>query len=90
MPPPFPFTVVIGGTAALQYPRKRLLTVVFLSRLVRFTIIGMLAILFSRRILDLARSRTVEYGVVALILLSIAVSAYVIFRWVMSAKPKTA
>lgn len=90
MPPPFPFTVVIAGTAAFQYPRKRLLSVVFFSRLARFAIIGVLAILFSHRIMQLAHSRALEYVVLAIIVLSIAVSAYIIFRWVKPAQPKPA
>lgn len=90
MPPPFPFTPVIAGTAAFQYPRKRLLTVVLISRLARFMIVGVLAILFSRQIMELARSRVLEYVVLAIVVLSIAVSAYVIFRWVKPAKPKSA
>jgi len=89
MPPPFPFTPVIAGTAALQYPRKRLLTIVLLSRLIRFTIIGVLAILFNRRIIELARSRIVGSVVVVILVLSMAVSVFTIFRWVKPAKSKS-
>jgi hypothetical protein len=57
--------------------------------LTRFTIIGVLAILFSHRIIELARSRFVEYVVLAIIVLSMAVSAYAIFRWMKPAKAKS-
>ena len=81
MPPPFPYTGFVAGTAAFQYPRKRLLSVVFLSRFVRFSIEGLLAILFSQRLLRLARSPTLFYAVIALMVISIGVSGLVIWRW---------
>jgi membrane protein DedA with SNARE-associated domain len=82
MPPPFPYTAVVAGTAAFQYPRKRLLTVIFFSRFARFSIVGALAILFSRDILRLARSRVVDYIVIALVVISVAGSAFVVWRWI--------
>jgi membrane protein YqaA with SNARE-associated domain len=81
MPPPFPYTGFVAGTAAFQYPRKRLMSVVFLSRFVRFSIEGLLAILFSQRLLRLARSSTLFYAVIALMVISLAISGLVIWRW---------
>ena len=43
-PPPFPFTLVIASASAFAYPRRRLLGWVFVTRAVRFTIVGLLAI----------------------------------------------
>ena len=54
VPPPFPFTPFVAGAAALQYPRKKLLSVVSITRFARFAIEGLLAIFFGRRILRLA------------------------------------
>src|SRR5690349_4468337 len=56
-PPPFPFTMVIATTSALGYPRKRLLTLVAVSRAARFLILGYLAIRFGRQILNIAKSQ---------------------------------
>ena len=39
-PPPFPFTVVIAATSAFQYPRARLLAVVFAARIIRSRLSG--------------------------------------------------
>ena len=39
-PPPFPFGAVIAVASALQYPRVRLLGLVFVTRIVRFALIG--------------------------------------------------
>ena len=55
-PPPFPFGASIAAASALQYPRLRLLVVVFLARLARFALVGWSAIYFGRRILRIANS----------------------------------
>lgn len=55
-PPPFPFGAAIAAASALQYPRPRLLIVVFLARLARFALVGWSAIYFGRRILRIANS----------------------------------
>jgi len=55
-PPPFPFTPFIMGAAALQYPRHRLLIVTGAARMVRFTALGVLALIFGRQILHWAKS----------------------------------
>src|SRR5260370_36310081 len=48
-PPPFPFTAFVMGAAALQYSRKRLLAVVGAARVIRFTLLGALAMRFGDR-----------------------------------------
>jgi membrane protein YqaA with SNARE-associated domain len=82
MPPPFPYTGIVAGTAAFQYPRRRLLTIIFVSRFVRFSIVGILAILFSQKILQFARSSVVDYVAIALVVVSVAVSAFIIWTWI--------
>ncbi len=79
MPPPFPFTAFVAAAAALQYPRKKLLSVIAASRFARFCIEGALAIFFGRGILRLARSEPVYYGMMVLIFISIAGSAISIY-----------
>jgi membrane protein YqaA with SNARE-associated domain len=84
VPPPFPFTGFIAAAAALEYPRKRLLTVVSLSRLARFLTEGVLGILLGRRLLRLVQSPVVVYFVVALIVISIAGSILAVLSLVRS------
>lgn len=55
-PPPFPFTPVIAAASSIEYPRPRLVSIVFFSRVLRFSIIGILAILFGRQIVTIAKS----------------------------------
>lgn len=81
-PPPFPFTVVIAASSALQYPRKWLLGMVLAGRAVRFTIVGLLAIWLGRRILRMARTPGFEWFMAGFIALCIAGSAYQVVRWV--------
>jgi len=71
IPPPFPFTAVIMTASSLQYSRKKLLWLVFAGRLLRFTLIAILAIYFGQRLLALAESRAVEYFVYALIAIAV-------------------
>jgi membrane protein YqaA with SNARE-associated domain len=86
LPPPFPFTGFVAGAAALQYPRRRLLTVVLFARLARFLIEATLGVIFGRRLLRLARSPVLIYFVVVLIIISVAVSAVAVVTWFRSSK----
>ncbi len=81
-PPPFPFTPFVMATSALQYPRKRLLMVVGCSRMVRFTVLGVLALLFGRRILRWAESDIVQDLMIGLIALCIIGSVISVVGWI--------
>src|SRR5579885_467056 len=59
-PPPFPFTPFVMAAAALQYPRKKLLAVIAATRLVRFLIVGALALKFGQSILKWAQLPIVQ------------------------------
>jgi membrane protein YqaA with SNARE-associated domain len=82
MPPPFPFTPFIIVAAALQYPRKKMLLIVAGCRAARFAIEGSLALIYGRRIIQLAQSPAVQIFIVILVAISIAGSAWSIFTWV--------
>lgn len=82
MPPPFPFTPFILVASALKYPRKKLLAVVGVSRLVRFLIEGTLAIVVGRGILRIAQSSAVQDSVWALVVISIVGSAVSVYGWI--------
>ncbi|HEY2017931.1 MAG TPA: VTT domain-containing protein [Bryobacteraceae bacterium] len=81
-PPPFPFTPFIMVAAALQYPRKRMLLVVGAARMVRFTVLGVLALFFGKSILEWAKSDTVQWLLVGLIVLSTVGSAVSVYGWI--------
>ena len=81
-PPPFPFTAVIAAASAFQYPRLRLLAYVFGARAVRFTLIGLAAIWFGRRILRMANSAEFIWFVVGFSVLCLIGSVLSVMRWI--------
>lgn len=81
-PPPFPFTMAVAVNSALEYPRKRLLLIVALSRAVRFLILGALAIKFGRVIIRIANSNGFKDFMYAFTALCLAGSVFSIVTWV--------
>jgi membrane protein YqaA with SNARE-associated domain len=81
-PPPFPFTLVIASASAFAYPRRRLLGLIFVTRAVRFTIVGLLAIRFGRGILRMARAPEATWIMLGFIVLCVIGSAIQIMQWV--------
>jgi membrane protein YqaA with SNARE-associated domain len=61
-PPPFPFGAAIAAASALQYPKPRLLVLVFIARAVRFSLVAWSAIYFGRRILRIANSTDLDHS----------------------------
>jgi membrane protein YqaA with SNARE-associated domain len=88
MPPPFPFTPFIIVAAALQYPRKKMLLIVAGCRAARFAIEGWLALLYGRRIIQLAQSSAVQTFIMVLVAISIAGSAWSIYNWVRKSRTR--
>ncbi|HEX3876641.1 MAG TPA: hypothetical protein VHW24_06630 [Bryobacteraceae bacterium] len=81
-PPPFPFTPFIMAAAALQYPRNKMLAITTVARMVRFTAIGALALVFGRRILHWAENPVVQYVLIGLIVVCIVGSVISVVGWV--------
>jgi membrane protein YqaA with SNARE-associated domain len=82
MPPPFPFTLFVAAAGALQVPFRKVLPYVAAGRLLRFTIEGVLAIVYGRWILSLANSPALKITMIVMIVIAVAGSAYSIFTWV--------
>jgi membrane protein YqaA with SNARE-associated domain len=81
-PPPFPFTPFVMAAAALQYSRSRLLATVAAARLVRFTVLGMLALRFGERILQWTQNPAVQGFLIALVVLCTVGSALSVYQWI--------
>lgn len=81
-PPPFPFTMVIATTSALDYPRTKLLGIVAAGRAIRFVILALLALRFGRAILHIMNTEGFRYTMIGFVLLCIAGSVYSIAQWV--------
>jgi membrane protein YqaA with SNARE-associated domain len=80
MPPPFPFTVFVMVAAALEYSRKRLMAAIAAGRIVRFTLIGLLAVFYGRHIIRYSKLPAVRWAVIGLAVLSIGGSAWSIYK----------
>ena len=81
-PPPFPFGAAIAAASALQYPKRRLLTLVFSARAVRYSLVGWSAIYFGRRILRIADSTEFEWIMGGFIAFCVIGSVVSIIQWV--------
>lgn len=80
-PPPFPYTMVIAAAAALGYSLWRLLTINFLARAARFTLLAWLAFKFGRQVLAIAKSDPFKWSMAVFIVLCLGGSAFSIWQW---------
>ncbi len=85
-PPPFPFTAVVAAASAFEYPRWKELTLIAVSRVVRFTLVGLLAVFFGKRIISIAKSGPFEWTMIGLIALFVAGSVLSIMKWLRRGK----
>ncbi len=90
VPPPFPFTPFVIAAAALQYPRKRLLSFIGAARMVRFVILGWLALHFGDSILRWFKNPVVQGFLIGLIVVCTAGSVISVVGWIKRSKNKPA
>jgi membrane protein YqaA with SNARE-associated domain len=81
-PPPFPFTAVIAAASAFQFPKMRLLAIVFGARTIRFSIIGLAAMRFGPRILRIANTAEFVWFVAGFAMLCLIGSIISIIHWI--------
>lgn len=89
-PPPFPFTTVIAGTAAIGYPIWRILLINFFARLTRFALLALLAMHFGKQVLHVAKSAPFEWTMGIFIALCFIASGFSIAHWIRKPHPKAA
>ncbi len=87
-PPPFPFTMVIAAASSLGYSLWRLATINFLTRAIRFAVLGLLAIKFGTVILRIGKSPAFVWSMVAFIGLCLIATAFSVWHWVRSTRPE--
>ena len=85
-PPPFPFGAAIAVASALQYPRPRLLGLVFGARVVRFGLIGWAALYFGRSIIRMTESSEFLWFMGCFIALCLIGSVSEVIKWVRAGK----
>jgi membrane protein YqaA with SNARE-associated domain len=89
-PPPFPFTPFVMAAAALQYPRKKLLLVTGVARMVRFTALGVLALLFGQRILKWIESPVLQGLLTGLLAVCTVGSVISVWGWIKRSRTRQA
>ncbi len=75
------FTPVIAAASALHYPRFKMLAVIAMGRVVRFAIVGLLAIWLGQQILKVTEKPAFEWSMTAFIVLCVIGSAISIYNW---------
>ena len=86
LPPPFPFTPVIMTASALQYPRPKIVGIVFGGRLLRYTVEAILALYLGRRLIRYINSEIFSYVVYGLIAVALIASALSILKLISKRK----
>ena len=87
-PPPFPFGACIAAASAFQYPRLRLLALIFVTRIVRYSLVGWAAVYFGRRILRIANSTEFMWVMAGFMALCVVGSIVSIIHWVRIGRSK--
>ena len=88
LPPPFPFTIFVIAASGMQVSRWRVLSAIGVGRLVRFFVLGLLAVRYGRHILRIAERPEVEYMVIGLAVISIVGSVFSVMKWVRKPHPR--
>jgi membrane protein YqaA with SNARE-associated domain len=89
-PPPFPFTPFVMAAAALQYPRWRMAAIVGGARMVRFTTLGVLALLFGRRILRWVQTPAMQWILIGLMVVCVVGSVISVAGWIRRSRTRAA
>lgn len=85
-PPPFPFGAAIAVASALQYPRIRLIGLVFVTRIVRFALVGWAALHWGRQILRVMKTPTFLWCMGIFIGVCVIGSVFEVIRWLRNAR----
>jgi membrane protein YqaA with SNARE-associated domain len=88
-PPPFPFTPFVMAASALQYPRKRMLAITGAARMFRFTVLGVLAFFYGKRILKWADSDIVQWVLIGLVVVCTIGSIVSVVGWIRRSRKAT-
>jgi membrane protein YqaA with SNARE-associated domain len=88
-PPPFPFTMLVATTSALGYSRKKILATVAGCRVIRFFILGLLAIRYGTAILKVINTPAFKWTIGAMGALCLIMSGFTIAKWVRTSRSRT-
>jgi membrane protein YqaA with SNARE-associated domain len=81
-PPPFPFTMVVAVTSALDYSRPKLLAIVAATRGARFVILAMLAMHYGRNIIHMMSTPEFKWTIIVFACVCFVGSVFSVMKWV--------
>jgi membrane protein YqaA with SNARE-associated domain len=87
-PPPFPFTGCVAASSLAKYPRKKLLSVVFIGRLARYSLIAWAGIHYGAAIMRTSQRNGVRSFGLVFILVCVAGSIFTAVGWVRSSRQR--
>ncbi len=85
-PPPFPFTLVIAAASALDYSLWKLLSINFVTRAIRFVVLGFLAIKYGKAFLRIAHTPAFLWSMIAFISICLIATGFSVWHWVTSSR----
>jgi membrane protein YqaA with SNARE-associated domain len=85
-PPPFPYTLVIAVSSAVNSPLWEILLSNFVARAARFALLAWLAIKFGHGVIKVMQSAPFRWTMVGFIAICVIASVYSIWRWVRHAR----
>jgi len=86
LPPPFPMKPAVIAASALQYPRKKMYAIIFVTRFLRYGAIGLIGLFFARQVVEFIKSPTVAYLMYFLIGIAVLGTTIAVVRWVKQSK----
>jgi len=78
LPPPMPFKIFVATAGALQFPRRKFLLTILLSRSLRYYVEGTLAVFYGERVLRFSKDNGIVIISVVACLFVIALAIYLL------------
>jgi membrane protein YqaA with SNARE-associated domain len=88
LPPPFPLTPLILACGALSVKRARFLVTLGAMRIVRFTIVAILGLVWGRQVLAVLESDTFKFVVGFFIVIALVGTAFTIYRLIVRTRTR--
>ena len=86
LPPPTPFKLIVLSAAAFEMSVRRFLLAIFLGRVVRFSILSVLVLVFGPRVVDIFSSLVRQHLLATLLVIAAIVAAGIL--WMKLRRPR--
>lgn len=83
-PPPFPYTLVIAASGALDYSIPKILLTNFVARAVRFALLTLLALKFGKQVIAISQSAPFRWTMIVFVVICLAATVFSVRKWLQS------